>query len=84
MLNSDENARYLGEVALVPKESPINKLGFLFFNTLFDENATCHLALGAGFTNCIIGYDQYSKEELTAKGVNDSMIHVDFMFEQMI
>ena len=79
MLNSDENARYLGEVALVPKESPINKLGFLFFNTLFDENATCHLALGAGFTNCIIGYDQYSKEELTAKGVNDSMIHVDFM-----
>lgn len=80
MLNSDENARYLGEVALVPKESPINKLGFLFFNTLFDENATCHLALGAGFTNCIIGYDQYSKEELTAKGVNDSMIHVDFMF----
>lgn len=80
MLNSDENARYLGEVALVPKESPINKLGFLFFNTLFDENATCHLALGAGFTNCIIGYDQHSKEELTAKGVNDSMIHVDFMF----
>ena len=79
MINMDEGARYLGEVALVPKESPINQLNFLFYNTLFDENAACHIALGAGFTNTIIDYNRYTREQLTEKGVNDSMIHVDLM-----
>lgn len=79
MLSMDESSRYLGEVALVPKESPINQLNFLFYNTLFDENAACHIALGAGFTNTIIDYNRYTREQLTEKGVNDSMIHVDLM-----
>ena len=79
MINMDEGAAFLGECALVPYSSPINKTGILFYNTLFDENAACHLALGAGFTNCIKGFDNYTVEQLHAKGVNDSMIHEDFM-----
>lgn len=79
MINMDESAAYLGECALVPYSSPINKSGILYYNTLFDENAACHLALGAGFTNCIKNFENYSLEELHAKGVNDSMIHEDFM-----
>lgn len=79
MINMDPYASYLGEVALVPYDSPINKTGILFWNTLYDENASCHLALGAGFTNCVIDYHKYSKEEMTEMGINDSMIHVDFM-----
>ncbi len=79
MINMDEGAAYLGEVALVPYSSPINKLGFLFYNTLFDENASCHLALGAGYTNTLRDYDKYTKEEHKAMGVNDSIIHEDFM-----
>ncbi|MGI6644747.1 MAG: aminopeptidase [Bacilli bacterium] len=79
LLNTDEGARYLGEVALVPKESPINQLNMLFYNTLFDENAACHIALGRGFTNCIIDYNRYTLEQLQEKGVNDSMIHIDIM-----
>lgn len=79
MINMDENAAYLGEVALIPFDSPINNTNILFFNTLYDENASCHLALGRGFTNCIKDYQQYSQQELTDMGVNDSMIHVDFM-----
>jgi aminopeptidase len=79
MIRMDENAAYLGECALVPYESPINQTGILFYNTLYDENAVCHLALGAGFTNCIQDYEKYTNEELHAKGINDSMIHVDFM-----
>ncbi len=79
MLNMDETSGYIGEVALVPKESPINKAGILFFNTLFDENASCHIALGRGFNMVIPGFDQMSHEEIIAKGVNDSLIHVDFM-----
>jgi len=75
----DEGAAYLGEVALVPYSSPINKLGFLFYNTLFDENASCHLALGAGYTNTLRDYDKYTKEEHKEMGVNDSIIHEDFM-----
>jgi aminopeptidase len=79
MINMDEGASYLGEVALVPYSSPINKSGVLFFNTLFDENAACHLALGRGFSNCLKDYEKYSHEEAKAAGINDSMIHEDFM-----
>lgn len=69
----------LGECALVPYDSPINNSGLLFYNTLFDENASCHLALGRGFTNCVKDYDKYTLEELRNMGVNDSIIHEDFM-----
>lgn len=79
MIAMDETAAYLGECALIPYDSPINNTGILFFNTLYDENASCHLALGMGFTNCIKDYEKYEKKELDALGVNDSMIHVDFM-----
>ena len=79
ILSMVEGAAYLGECALVPCDSPIHKAKVLFYNTLFDENASCHLALGAGFTNCIRGYENYSEEQLHAMGVNDSMVHVDFM-----
>ena len=79
MINMDPNACYLGECALVPFDSPINNTGILFYNTLYDENAACHLALGHGFTNCIKDYDKYSQEELIKMGINDSAIHVDFM-----
>ena len=75
----DETAAYLGEVALVPYDSPICNSGILFYNTLFDENAACHLALGHGFTNVIKDYDKYTMQECYDKGINDSMIHVDFM-----
>ncbi len=79
MISMDENAGYLGECALVPYDSPIRNSGITFYNTLFDENACCHLALGAGFENCIKDYDKYTLEECRAKGINDSIIHVDFM-----
>ncbi len=79
MISMDEGASYLGEVALIPYNSPINNTGILFYETLFDENASCHLALGAGFTNLIKDYEKYSLKELEEKGINDSMIHVDFM-----
>ena len=79
MVHMDEGAAMLGECALVPYASPIRQSGITFFETLFDENAACHLALGHGFTNCIQDYDKYTKEELDSMGVNDSMIHVDFM-----
>ena len=79
MISMDEGAAYLGECALVPYESPISRSGILFWNTLFDENAACHLALGQGFTNCLADYDKYTLEEAHALGVNDSQIHVDFM-----
>ncbi len=79
MLNMDETSGYIGEIALVPKESPINQSGILFFNTLFDENASCHIALGRGFNMVIPGFDKMSLEDIKAKGVNDSLIHVDFM-----
>jgi len=79
LIAMDDGAAYLGECALVPYSSPINKSGILFYNTLFDENAACHLALGAGFENCIKDFDKYTLEECRAKGVNDSMVHEDFM-----
>ena len=79
MISMDESASYLGEVALVPFTSPINQTGTLFYNTLYDENAVCHLALGMGFDECVKDYEKYTHEEILAKGINDSMIHVDFM-----
>ena len=79
MISMDEGAAYLGECALVPYDSPIRESGILFYNTLFDENAACHLALGHGFTNVLKDYDQYTTEECYARGINDSQIHVDFM-----
>ena len=79
MLDMDEGARYLGEVAIVPQSSPINLSGLLFFNTLYDENAVCHLAVGMGYMDCIENYHNRTNEECRALGVNDSMIHTDFM-----
>ncbi len=79
MLSMDEGARYLGECALVPQSSPIAKSGLLFYNTLFDENAACHLALGAGFADTIQDFQNKTLEECRELGVNDSMIHTDFM-----
>lgn len=79
MVSMDEGAAMLGEVALIPYDSPISNLNILFYNTLFDENASCHLALGMGFPNCIKDFEKYSLEEIRQMGVNDSMIHVDFM-----
>lgn len=79
MIAMDEGASLLGECALVPYDSPISRSKVLFYNTLFDENAACHLALGRGFINCVRGYENYTEEQLHALGVNDSMIHVDFM-----
>lgn len=79
MINYDEGSAYLGECALVPFDSPINNTGILFLSTLYDENACCHLALGAGFNNCIKDYEKYSLDELHKKGINDSSMHVDFM-----
>jgi len=79
MVGMDEGAAYLGECALVPYDSPIRNSGILFYNTLFDENAACHLALGRGFIDSIDKYDQYSLEECHQMGINESMIHVDFM-----
>lgn len=79
MISMDDGASYLGECALVPWNSPINNTGLLFYNTLFDENACCHLALGRGFSNCLVGYENMSFDECIAAGINDSMIHEDFM-----
>ena len=79
MLSMDEGATMLGELALIPKDSPINRSGILFYETLFDENASCHVALGAGFNDCIEGYLDKTNEECRALGINESMIHVDFM-----
>ncbi len=79
MISMDEGAAYLGECALVPQESPICKSGLLFYNTLFDENAACHLALGMGFPDTIEDHHNKTLEECRALGINDSMIHEDFM-----
>lgn len=79
IINTDENAGYLGEVALISKNTPIRQSQTIFYNTLYDENASCHLALGAGFPECLRGGEDLSKEELMKLGVNDSSTHVDFM-----
>ena len=79
MISMDEGAAYLGECALVPQCSPIAESGILFYNTLFDENAACHLALGMGFADTIQDFQNKTLEECRALGINDSMIHEDFM-----
>ena len=79
VLDSDDGARRLGEVALVPHSSPISKSGLLFFNTLFDENAACHIALGQCYAKCFIDGDKLTSDEIAARGGNKSMIHIDWM-----
>ena len=79
MIAMDEGASHLGEVALVPYSSPIRESGILFYNTLFDENAACHLAIGRGFTNLLKDYESMTEKEAHDRGINDSVTHVDFM-----
>ena len=79
MISMDEGAAYLGECALVPQASPICESGILYYNTLFDENASCHLALGSGYADTIKDFKNRTMEECHAMGLNESMIHVDFM-----
>ena len=79
MIAMDEGAAYLGECALVPVDSPISESGLLFYNTLFDENAACLLALGMGFADTIRGFEDKTLEECRELGINDSMNHEDFM-----
>lgn len=79
MISMDEGAAYLGECALVPEKSPIAESGLLFYNTLFDENAACHLALGMGYADTIADHHNKTLEECRELGINDSMIHEDFM-----
>jgi aminopeptidase len=79
LLNTDDGARRLGEVALVPYDSPISNQKILFYNTLFDENASCHFALGKAYPINIKGGTEMTKEELIKSGANDSLVHVDFM-----
>ncbi|WP_455475948.1 aminopeptidase [Bartonella sp. B17] len=79
VLQSDEGASRLGEVALVPHSSPISKSNLLFYNTLFDENAACHIALGQCYSKCFLGGASLTAEEIVARGGNKSMIHIDWM-----
>jgi aminopeptidase len=79
LISTDDGARRLGEVALVPHSSPIAASGMLFYNTLFDENAASHIALGQAYTSCLKDGDKLTPEQLAAKGANDSLIHVDWM-----
>jgi aminopeptidase len=79
LLQTDDGARRLGEVALVPAGSPISKSGVLFFNTLYDENAACHIALGRAIDACFTNNASLSEEERRALGGNESIVHVDWM-----
>jgi aminopeptidase len=79
MIETDQGARRLGEVALVPHSSPIASSGLLFKNTLFDENAACHIALGQAYSSCLKEGDSLTQEQLAARGANTSLIHVDWM-----
>jgi aminopeptidase len=79
LISTDEGARQLGEVALVPNPSPIAQSGVLFWNTLFDENAASHIALGQAYSTCLIGGEKMTGEQLSALGANESLIHVDWM-----
>jgi aminopeptidase len=80
IIEMDEGSHYLGEVALVADNSPISQMNTLFYNTLYDENASSHLALGKAYPNCVQGGDNMSAAELEKAGINDSLLHVDFMF----
>ena len=79
LIETDEGSRHLGEVALIPKSSPIAEMGILFYNTLFDENAACHFAIGKAFAECLQGGLEMDDAEQAAHGLNDSAAHVDFM-----
>ncbi|WP_155593505.1 aminopeptidase [Lysinibacillus cavernae] len=79
LIETDEGAHYLGEIALVPHKSPISQSNLLFYNTLFDENASNHLAIGSAYAFCIEGGKEMTSEELSAHGLNQSLTHVDFM-----
>jgi aminopeptidase len=79
VLDTDEGARRLGEVALVPHSSPISASGILFYNTLFDENASCHIALGQCYSKCFLDGAKLSQEQIKAQGGNSSLIHIDWM-----
>ncbi len=79
IIETDEGTRYLGEVALVPFHSPISDMGLLFYNTLFDENASCHFAVGKAYPSCVQGGEEMDPAQLDEAGINDSMEHVDFM-----
>lgn len=85
LIATDEGSHYLGEVALVPHDSPISNSGLLFYNTLFDENASNHLAIGSAYAFNVDGGKTMTREELNAAGANESITHVDFMIgsEQM-
>lgn len=80
LIETDEGSRFLGEVALVPYDSPVSNLNILFYNTLFDENASCHLAIGKAYPVSLRGGESMTREELLDAGINDSLVHVDFMF----
>lgn len=79
LVKMDEGSAMLGEVALIPFNSPINNTGLIFYSTLYDENVSCHLALGAGFENLMDNYENMTLEEIHKAGINDSINHVDFM-----
>ncbi len=79
LLDTDEGARKLGEVALVPHSSPISQSGLLFYNTLYDENAACHIALGQCYSKCFLDGASLTPEQIADQGGNSSMIHVDWM-----
>ena len=79
LIETDEGAARLGEIALVPAGSPISQTGILFYNTLFDENAASHIALGRAYTNCIAGCEGLNDADFAARGGNSSVVHVDFM-----
>ncbi len=79
VLDTDDGARRLGEVALVPHSSPISKSGVLFYNTLFDENASCHIALGQCYSKCFLDGASLSQDQIKAQGGNSSLIHIDWM-----
>lgn len=79
MLTTDEGASYIGELALIPCNSPINNSGVLFYETLFDENASCHIAMGMGFADCVENFENLTLDQCRELGLNDSVIHVDFM-----
>lgn len=79
IIETDDGSHRLGEIALVPYDSPISKLGTLFYETLFDENASCHFAIGRAYPTCVKGGDALDKAQLSAIGLNDSDVHVDFM-----
>jgi aminopeptidase len=79
MIETDDGARRLGEVSLVPHSSAISASGLLFMNTLFDENAACHIALGQAHSSCLKDGDSLTPEQLASRGANSSLIHVDWM-----